>query len=320
VCFVRLIDPPPAECVEEAICRTPGFWGTHACPLNEDGSDNCPDGAQNITRQVIEAAGGCLDVCGEVITNTAVNDANSALEAICVHVKGVSERQLARQLTAAALNNVISGGTFFPDLLSQCNSVCAGTGGTLTVEQCIFLVDCVNNGGDPFTVPGSCEPVEDSCHDRQLCNEDVGLCFDPPGRAGSPKACNQANKTDCTVIETGDPNEEDCEDGITEDTESCLSLSVPACPADDCADDILNACSGADCDGACHTLAEGGGLCIDGAFCGGLTLCPNGSSDCADGELCFVDTCCIDPVCIPVQCTVDGLVAAAVSGPTTAAR
>jgi hypothetical protein len=207
--------------VEEAICRTAGFWGTHACPLNADGSDACPNNAQNITRQVIAAAGGCLEVCGERISNTAVDSANSALEAICVSVKGVQERQLARQLTAGALNNVISGGTFVPSLLADCNAVCAGTGATHSVEECIFLIDCANNGGDPTTVPGSCEPVANSCHDRQLCNDDLGLCFDPPGRAGSSQTCNQANKSDCTVIETGSPNEEDCATGITDDIEMC---------------------------------------------------------------------------------------------------
>jgi hypothetical protein len=45
-----------------------------------------------------------------------------------------------------------------------------------------------------------CLPLEGNCHDRPLVNEDLGLDFDPPGPAGSPRECNQARRNDCTVL------------------------------------------------------------------------------------------------------------------------
>ncbi len=89
------------------VCRTAGFWGTHA------GSEKGK--SINITQMVIDFAHyslyptGPLNVCGEKIINTKLNDAASALEGLCVAVKGNQELQLARQLTAAALNCAISG-------------------------------------------------------------------------------------------------------------------------------------------------------------------------------------------------------------------
>ncbi len=169
----------------EAICRTPGFWGTHG------GTEK--NKSQNITQAVIDAAGGCLNVCGEIITNTEKDNAESALEAICVSVKGQQELQLARQLTSMALNCVISG--FGPDcagdealfeLFGRCNDACVSG----DIGDCIGEVDAFNNGNG--LAPG--------CHDRQLCNEDIGLCFQPPGPAGSSKACSAVRGNSCTII------------------------------------------------------------------------------------------------------------------------
>ncbi len=151
------IQPPPQQCVVEAICRTPGFWGTHG------GSEK--DGP-NVTQAVIDHAG-CLEVCGEIITNTAKDDAESALEAICVKVKGQQTLQLARQLTSMALNCVISGfgancagNQALGELFSECNAACISG----DVGDCIGEVDCFNNGGT--FVEGTCVPGgEDNCHD-----------------------------------------------------------------------------------------------------------------------------------------------------------
>src|ERR1051326_9219444 len=86
------------------ICRTPGFWATHA------GSEKGPR-SQNITLAVIQATPTkSITICGECINDTALNDAASAVEAMCVSPRGDPTLQLARQLTAAALNCVISGG------------------------------------------------------------------------------------------------------------------------------------------------------------------------------------------------------------------
>ncbi len=241
-------DTPTATPTEEpvpvpgGICRTAGFWGGHGA----------------ITQEVINAADQCLEICGEVISTTAVDDANSALEALCTEVQGVHERQLARQLTAAALNCVVSGGggdctgTSIETLFADCNQTCE-TGVPADgrdVQDCIDEVDCFNNGGifelgfcqtgtcsdngepcnesdvtrclDPSTA--TCVPLTDNCHAQELCNEDVGLCFPNPGPATSSKSCNDARKTACEVIETDPENtgsETDCAQGLKEDEESC---------------------------------------------------------------------------------------------------
>jgi hypothetical protein len=66
----------------------------------------------------------------------------------------------------------------------------------------------------------------------------------------------------------------------------------------------------------CATTAEGPGICVDGATpCAGLAPCTT-SADCGPGEACAVETCCVDPVCVPASafCVVDG----ATSAPVTA--
>ncbi len=228
-----------AECsippCREEICRTPGFWGTHA-------GEEKPR-SQNITQAVINK-GGPLEICGETIDNTFVGCGDSAVEAICVSVKGTPQRQLVRQLTAAALNCIMSNGNAdcsgvsIDQLFADCNNVCQGIPvAGLDVNKCISAIDCFNNGGvynseladtcqtgtcsnngkpcsetdlsqcgvsNPFMAwirSISCIPLENNCHDRELCNDDVGLCFEPPGPAGSARACNEARKNSCYVAE-----------------------------------------------------------------------------------------------------------------------
>jgi hypothetical protein len=190
----------------DLICRTPGFWGTHA---DEDPGKAC---SQDITAAVIELAGGELSVCGECITNSntgetlAPNDAASALETLCVKVQGQQERQLARQLLSAALNCVISGagntcgGTNVIDW-ATCNAVCQGTSSAFTVGQCISSIDAFNNG------------VGTGCHDRSLPLDTIfpggTRCTTPEGApkqgsAGSSAECNAAKGTNCTGIQPGE--------------------------------------------------------------------------------------------------------------------
>jgi hypothetical protein len=229
-----------ATCQNE-ICRTPGFWGTHAGTEKKN--------SQNITQQVINAGGGSLTVCGQSIDNTNLGCGDSAVEAICVSIKGEQKLQLARQLTAAALNCIMTNGTAdcsgvsIDQLFADCNAVCQGTDVPgWDMGKCTDAIDCFNNGGvynpdlmkmcqtgkcsdngapcnendlsqcgadasiNPFwayitgvEIP-TCIPLEGNCHDRELCNEDLGLCFDNPGPAGSSKACNAAIGNSCTVI------------------------------------------------------------------------------------------------------------------------
>lgn len=50
----------------------------------------------------------------------------------------------------------------------------------------------------------------------------------------------------------------------------------------------------------CFQIAEGGNYCADDFFCAGRTPC-NTSDQCADNEVCIVQTCCGGGLCLPVQ-------------------
>ena len=50
---------------------------------------------------------------------------------------------------------------------------------------------------------------------------------------------------------------------------------------------------------ACFEVAEGGGHCASGSACVDLSPCPNGTSDCPAGQLCYINTCCGESVCAP---------------------
>ena len=224
-CHSVAANPSPAGC-GETICRTPGFWGTHA------GTEKT--GSTNITQAVITAGGGSLSICGEKISNTALNDDDSAVEAICTPMKDGSQLQLARQLTAAALNCIVSNGIadcsatpLYSAIFSSCNAACAASGSsTQTLTDCIGALDCLNNGGtrlgngtcqtgicgDGVTacaanadcLDGSlCGGLPNNCHDRLLINRGLGFNFEPPGSAGSSNECNDANKTACKVVGSG---------------------------------------------------------------------------------------------------------------------
>ena len=251
------VDKPelPPECLAINICRTPGFWATHA------GTEKGP--SQNITQQVIDASvvtvcdssgGNCVEetgyisVCGVQIDNTSdldeisgdplwnstANREKSSTEAMCVAVKGDSNRQLVRQLTAFALNCVMSGGDgdcagmeiYLSDLAEECNAVCVdGESGGRSVNDCIDEIDAFNNGlmygpDGPYSgmcsedqaycsedsdcnqsiTQQTCVVDEDNCHDRELCQPE-GLCFLKPGPAGSSGACKMAKKNDIYVAD-----------------------------------------------------------------------------------------------------------------------
>ncbi len=228
------------ECVcPEFTCRTPGFWGTHAGDI-----EKAPR-SRNITQAVLNFDG-TVEVCGELVTNTSLGAAMSALEALCVSPRGNQSLQLARQLVALALNCIMSGGASdcsdilaASSLFATCNDTCTdatdadGTNDPTTDEitGCVFEVDCLNNGGNPFLIPDvcvtgncsetgdlcsgiclpdsggnpqTCEPFTGNCHDQPLeLVDDVGtvlLDFEPPGPAGSSNACNLAKQNTCTLF------------------------------------------------------------------------------------------------------------------------
>ncbi|HWR52613.1 MAG TPA: hypothetical protein VN428_15995 [Bryobacteraceae bacterium] len=191
------------------ICRTPGFWGTHA------GTEK--DRSQNITLGVLDPANtGGINVCGVQITNTDLNVADSALEALCVSPQGTQQLQLARQLTALSLNCRITGyasdcqyaygvDAALVALYSTCNSACV-SGSTAAVTTCIGLIDSVNNGlCTPVQNPDStftCTAPLSSCQDEPLIEDftDPVISFEPPGPAGSSNACNAATGNSTTIL------------------------------------------------------------------------------------------------------------------------
>jgi hypothetical protein len=205
--------PPPAEA---AICRGAGFFGTHG------GTEK--SASANITQALLDDFNAVnnpdLTICGQTITNTEVGSVHSALEAICIGPKGNSALQLARQLTAVALSCILTnsddaicpgggqaGGVCFgisiEEVFNACNSACAAGDATAEVDgkqiSCIGALDCFNNGGAFDVDTGKCgEVAGESCLDRDLENG----CFDfqPPGPAGSPRACNEARRNDITIL------------------------------------------------------------------------------------------------------------------------
>jgi hypothetical protein len=173
--------------------------GTAGAPLN--GPCEGKTGSQNITKQVINACGGCLDVCGMDITDNKTMSYDSALEAMCDN-----PGKPIFHLTAMALNCCISGfrpncsggDSYLSQLFADANDSCA-MGGDYRKDE----VDCWNNGGMWSESEGCQMGLENNCHDRDLCNEDLGLCFDEGKPAGSAKACTAAKKNNCSVFGGG---------------------------------------------------------------------------------------------------------------------
>jgi hypothetical protein len=186
-------------------CRTAGFWSSHAGTEKKNGK------SQNITLAVIDLSDGIktynppyptptdfiinpngkygeLNICGERIVNTRLNDAASALEGMCVSPEGDQRLQLVRQLTAASLNCVLSGGN--PEcigvdgpsnisveaLFAACNTACSGPDGGTTVTDgintisCIAALDCWNNGGVFYEATGFCQTGTCSLDGVTACN------------------------------------------------------------------------------------------------------------------------------------------------------
>jgi hypothetical protein len=158
------------------VCRTPGFWGTHA-----EANPRKPN-SQDITGAFLP-----VTVCGVVLNNTDVGNHCSAQEALCVRVRGEQRLQLARQLTAARLNcNVETCPNSILTLLDACDQACIND--TSAVGQCIEDIDAFNNGVSPDAT---------GCHDRQIPG------FQPPGPAGSSGDCNTASGNDVDIFDAG---------------------------------------------------------------------------------------------------------------------
>src|SRR5205085_8666806 len=165
------------------ICRSPGFWATHS---GTEGKGK--KAGIDVTQALIDVVGP-IQVCGQTITTSSGGDLSAALQALCVRVQGVQERQLYRQLVAASLNCAVSGflgdcDTLIPGY-DECNAICQGLpDGTSTEGSCIALLDCFNNGGT--VINGMCGTGTCASQPTIHCGGDFGAC---PLFNGLTQAC-----------------------------------------------------------------------------------------------------------------------------------
>lgn len=176
------------------ICRPSGFWATHS------GTEKSK--SRNLTQDVLHANGGSLYLCGDLlIDNTDLGPASSALEALCVATTD-AQQQLIRQLTAAALNCIVSGsddtclGMSVEADFAAANAACANDSEALSDH--IDRIDCFNNGGEwvDYDAEPFCAYSTPGCQELALVESAVWADEDSkiPGPAGSPKLCNAAKK------------------------------------------------------------------------------------------------------------------------------
>jgi hypothetical protein len=184
----------------------------------------------------------------------------------------------------------------FPGACDKSCAVLCNDGNACTIDD---TGDCETKG-----CPVVRAPVD--CSDGNLCTTDT--CDPKSGCINTAVTCNAPDL--CTVSACA-PDTGQCVDTpfvCPEEDQTCNPATGlceagpdPECEGQTCA--TFTTCNeGGSCgsNGVCGSTAEGGGLCVDRTTsCGGLTGCPNGSSDCAPGDICVVDSCCFTPVCVP---------------------
>jgi CSLREA domain-containing protein len=303
--------PVPTATPGNEICRGPGFWATHAR------FDPTQPRSRNITSAAILAAGGCLNVCGEVIVPTGihktstgctssgasfncpriVNNADSAEEALCVAPGGDKRLQLVRHLTAAALNCAVTNGsndctgTSGEEAFKACNAACAAGQTSASIDggppvDCVRAVGCSNNGGqfDPQT--GTCQVGTCSSKPAQACGAGLPACPNGGSCVRSSDNCGHAVFGTCS-----DPPVDGAPAVL------CSSLIDPGTGFGTCTNGEKcqpgpagspNQCNGA-ITNTCTVIQPGEAHCATGNVC-------NGSEDCCDPAgacpTCFsTDTC-----------------------------
>jgi hypothetical protein len=188
--------------------------------------------SQDVTGAVVSLGGGALFVCGECLVNAGDGistlppyDAASVEEALCTRIVAGQDldRQLAREITAASLNCIISGfgphcvGSSIEDLFEDCNASCdknPATAATRTTARCIKEFNCFNTGYETDAA-GRCVgtthcatrvfPLDVIFPTGTLCTVNQGQRkLGPPG---SDDECSMANNTTCSIVP---PNESQC--------------------------------------------------------------------------------------------------------------
>jgi hypothetical protein len=223
------IDPDPSTEINEClvICRTAGFWGTHALLIQE----------------LLDLGYGGFEICGQTLESIWVNYEGSAVEGLCIRTQGDKSKTVTRQLIAALQNCILTTGN-----LNLTDGACVGTvleefmlesgeivnlwqflsdsctdarlGDELAVDALkgyTDYLDCWNNGGDLSLyadygctygqcdgIPGEycgdlecgdgqeCIPFADSCHVLPLENEDLGFFFETAGQWVDSERCQDA--------------------------------------------------------------------------------------------------------------------------------
>jgi hypothetical protein len=257
LCPVNVVfDPNRDKSCEAEFCQTAGFWSSHAGTEKKNGK------SQNITLAVIDLADsirnlpakdlinlygqyGKLNICGENIVNTQLNDAASALESMCVSPQGDQRLQLVRQLTAASLNCILSTGSAdclgvdgpsnlkIEDVFAACNLACeAGiTNAQATppdgpVFSCIAALDCWNNGGIFHEATNFCQTGTCLLDGVTACN----------GSSGCPLYYGQAQS--CVSLATTCHGQPLVKDGFFD-----FDPPGPAGSTDACNQAIANKCT-----------------------------------------------------------------------------
>ncbi len=207
---------------DKDVCRPSSYWKVYA------GTSKHKSCSQNITQAVLDARGS-LAICGEVVKTTSLDDAASAVEALCTSASDGTKRQLARELTAAALNCIVSdlasgrdpkanplcGGGSNAALFANCNALCAGTGGSGTISQCTDALKCVSSG-DIWTGSYCKDNPYPECDDAKLPRCDVlalpncklssyDACYGQQGEAGGSGKCTDAGGNQCEILGDGEP-------------------------------------------------------------------------------------------------------------------
>jgi hypothetical protein len=139
----------------------------------------------------------------------SVDNASSALEALCINVAGDQRLQLARQLTTMSLNCIVSGlggdcagSVPLADLFASCNAACVE--GSAAVGSCIARIECANGGGLSDGI--ECRSPANGCEAGALPPAVVAASSQCPdlGPAGSSKMCADARKTRCAIVPPGE--------------------------------------------------------------------------------------------------------------------
>lgn len=158
--------PCQEELTDSCLTRTAGFWGTH------------PEITDDFLPVTI-----CSGTKALSLDNTAAGSCTSATEAMCVSPglegnkkmdRKPAREQLARQLTAAALNlraTAANGGSCTNSMaavgldLAACNDLCGRTEKVIKESGCLQALDAFNNSVDtmspapsPFNAPGAANP------------------------------------------------------------------------------------------------------------------------------------------------------------------